>query len=196
MAYHTNFSLFDLEGQRKYLNQEERKRFYHTANAQKRPDIRLFCLLLFYTGARISEIINLNKYSIDFSNKSVTIQTLKRRKKGVFRQLPLPDFLLDELKEHLEQLDGRSSVPNTNIWCFSTRSASRHIKSVMNEAGINGANSSALGLRHGFAVDAVAKVPITKVQKWLGHAHLQTTAIYVDACGAEERELAERLWDI
>ena len=65
----------------------------------------------------------------------------------------------------------------------------------MLEAKISGAKSSALGLRHGFAVHAVRKVPITQVQKWLGHASLQTTAIYLNVSGTEERELARLLWE-
>jgi len=32
------------------------------------------------------------------------------------------------------------------------------------------------------------------VQKWLGHRNLETTAIYMDAQGDEERELAARMW--
>lgn len=196
MAFQANFSLFDIKGQRKYLNQEERMQFYQIANADRRQDVRLFCLLLFFTGARISEIFNLSKRSIDFSNKSVTIRTLKRRRKDVFRQIPLPDFLLDDLKEHFEKLETQNSKIEGSMWSFSTRSASRYIKSMMKKAGIKGVRSSALGLRHGFAVYAVTKVPITQVQKWLGHAHLQTTAIYLDVCGVEERGLAERLWNV
>jgi site-specific recombinase XerD len=32
------------------------------------------------------------------------------------------------------------------------------------------------------------------VQKWLGHANLATTAIYANAIGPEEKQLAERMW--
>jgi integrase len=45
-------------------------------------------------------------------------------------------------------------------------------------------------LRHGFGVAAVQ----ADVQRWLGHANLATTAIYVDAVGIEERALAARMW--
>lgn len=191
MAYQNTFSLFNLDGQRKYLNQSERKRFYEVASKVKRTDIRLFCLLLFYTGARISEISNLTKYGIDFSNKTVTLRTLKRRRTNVFRQIPLPDVLLDDLNAYvlanMKERRGR-------LWPFSTRSASRYVKDIMQQADIKGVKSSALGLRHGFAVHAVSKVPVTQVQKWLGHANLQTTAIYLNVSGIEERELAMKLW--
>lgn len=194
MAYHFHFSLFDPNGQRKYLNQAERKRFYEIADARKRQDIRLFCLLLFYTGARISEIGSLSLTSIDFSNKSVTLRTLKRRRADVFRQIPLPDALLEDLKTYINRLARQNSEEAAGMWHFSIRSASRYVKSIMEDAGITGVKSSALGLRHGFAVHAVSQVPITQVQKWLGHANLQTTAIYLNFCGIEERALAKRMW--
>jgi len=37
-------------------------------------------------------------------------------------------------------------------------------------------------------------IPLNMVQKWLGHAELSTTAIYADAVGAEEQEIASRMW--
>jgi integrase/recombinase XerD len=32
------------------------------------------------------------------------------------------------------------------------------------------------------------------VQKWLGCAQLTTTAIYADVVGAEEKDIAQRMW--
>ena len=37
-------------------------------------------------------------------------------------------------------------------------------------------------------------VPLNLVQRWLGHASMATTAIYLDALGEEEREIAARMW--
>jgi integrase len=68
---------------------------------------------------------------------------------------------------------------------------------VMTAAGISGPHATPKGLRHGFGVRAVTgekPVPLNMVKKWLGHADLKTTAIYVDAVGAEEDQLAERMW--
>lgn len=71
----------------------------------------------------------------------------------------------------------------------------RHVRAVMEAAGIEGQQASPKGLRHGFAVAALeAGVPINLVQRWLGHAHWSTTAIYADVIGPEERGFAERLW--
>ena len=65
----------------------------------------------------------------------------------------------------------------------------------MAEADIRGSQASPKGLRHGFGVaNAQESVPMATTQKWLGHAKLETTAIYQQAVGAEERAFAERLW--
>ena len=39
-----------------------------------------------------------------------------------------------------------------------------------------------------------ARVPVTLVQKWLGHSRRATMAIYANAVGAEERRIAYRYW--
>jgi len=51
------------------------------------------------------------------------------------------------------------------------------------------------GLRHGFGVaNAEQNVPMATTQKWLGHAKLETTAVYQQAVGREENAFAQRLW--
>ena len=80
------------------------------------------------------------------------------------------------------------------LWEYSLRSAARYIKEVMIEANITGVRACSRGLRHGFAVNAVRIVPITLVQRWLGHSNLETTAIYLNVIGCEEREFAMKIW--
>jgi len=33
------------------------------------------------------------------------------------------------------------------------------------------------------------------MQKWMGHASMETTAIYANALGREERKIASKLWE-
>jgi integrase/recombinase XerD len=72
----------------------------------------------------------------------------------------------------------------------------RKIKKIMTDAGIdNEAHAVPKGLRHGVGVAAVqAGIPLNLVQKWLGHAQLTTTAIYANAVGAEEQNIASKMW--
>lgn len=66
----------------------------------------------------------------------------------------------------------------------------------MIEAGIPDApQCSPKGLRHGFGVNATVNgIPLHMLQKWMGHAQLSTTAIYADAVGKEEQDIAARMW--
>ncbi|MGU3423086.1 tyrosine-type recombinase/integrase [Methylobacterium sp. D54C] len=62
-------------------------------------------------------------------------------------------------------------------------------------AGNAGLHVSPNGLRPGFGVHAVRSgVPLNLLQRWLGHEHIATKAIYADVLGAEEREIAARMW--
>jgi integrase/recombinase XerD len=188
--YKSELSLHSANGQRKYLNSAERQRFYE-ATKTIRLDKKLFCQLLYFTGARIAEIHNLTTGNIDFSNRSVVIESLKKRRKGVFREIPLPSSLLEELHMYIKQ---RELLEDQRVWDFSVRTASRHVKKVMILAGIKGLHATAKGLRHGFAVAAVARIPLTLVKRWLGHSRLETTEIYLGIMGSEEREMAKKLW--
>lgn len=66
----------------------------------------------------------------------------------------------------------------------------------MQSAGLTDpASATPKGLRHSFGVMAVTSgVPLNKLQKWLGHAQLSTSAIYADAMGEEEKGIDARMW--
>lgn len=65
----------------------------------------------------------------------------------------------------------------------------------MHKAGIAETLCKPKALRHAFAVEAGQKgIPLNIVQRWLGHARIETTAIYASAIGDEERNLARRAW--
>ena len=88
--------LFNLDGEHKYLIEDERLAFLEFAR-QTENEQRTFCLMLYYTGARISEVLNIIYGDIDNVGKYVSIESLKKRRKGVFRRIPLPELFLDEL---------------------------------------------------------------------------------------------------
>ena len=86
-------SLYGPTGGRKYLNAAERQRFIDAAR-QASPDVRLFCSMLRWSGGRISEVLALTPAAIDIESGVASIQTLKRRRQGVIRQVPLPGDLI------------------------------------------------------------------------------------------------------
>jgi integrase/recombinase XerD len=184
--------MFDRNGQRKYLNRLERRAYLQTLQDEPDAPRRAFCLTLFYCGCRISEALSLTVERIDLTGKAIVFETLKRRRSGCFRAVPVPDTLMDLLRELVTGKDAGAKV-----WDFSRTTGWRLIKAKMKEAGITGNMASPKGLRHGHGIACVSgKVPLPTIQKWLGHAQMKTTAIYLDVSGNEERELAKRLWAV
>ena len=189
-------TLFGQSGSRKYLNAAERLRFLESAQRLPPPE-RLFCETLAWSGGRISEVLALTPAAIDVETGVVCIQTLKRRKRGVVRQVPLPSELLDELDHEFEIREAQRDpdLAHERIWRFSRTTAWRRVKEVMAEAGIAGTPAMPKGLRHGFCVKAVhSNVPIHLLQRWIGHASLRTTGIYYELVGPDERAIAARMW--
>lgn len=189
--------LYDAQGRRKYLTAEERKAFL--AAAEKAPrQVRTLCLVLAYTGCRISEALDLTVQRIDIDAGTVIFESLKKRRRGVYRAVPVPPGVIDalDLVHGLREAQkGRDGGNNARLWPFSRTSAWRYVAAVLDQAGIAGPQASPKGLRHGFGVQAVSSgVPLNMVQKWLGHAQLSTTAIYADAVGAEEQSIMARMW--
>lgn len=182
--------MFDRSGGRKYLSSAERKAFCQAIATEADLSRKAFLLTLFHTGCRISEALNVIAGRIDLRNGTVTFETLKRRKRGCFRAVPVPNKLTGILQALLSE-----QRPTERLWRFSRPTAYRMVKAKMKQAHITGGMACPKGLRHGHGVACVAvKIPLTTIQKWLGHARLETTAIYLDVLGEEERALARRLW--
>lgn len=189
-------TLFDTAGNRKYLNPEERERFY-TATGEVSKDWRMFGLMLYFTGCRISEALNLKVKDIDFSSGAVTFRSLKQRRDDVYRQVPLSDDYMRSLDDAFDMriLQKRSKSRNGHIWGWSRKHGYSVIKDVMDKAELTGIQATPKGLRHGFAIACLDKgLPLNMVQKWMGHSSIVTTAIYANATGKEERKLAAKLW--
>jgi integrase/recombinase XerD len=189
-------SLYGPTGGRKYLNAAERQRFIKAATSAE-PGTRLFCLVLGWSGARISEVLALTAASIDIDSGVASIETLKRRRQGIVRQVPLPRALLAQLVRsfHLRRRQLDPDLAFERLWHWSRTTAWRRVKKIMAQARIAGAPAMPKGLRHGFGVKAFqSNVPPHLVQRWLGHASLRTTAIYGDVVGSDERAFAARMW--
>jgi len=182
-------------GGRKYLNAVERRRFAAAAEIMP-PEVRMFCLLLMWSGCRISEALAITPLAIDCDAGIVTLATLKRRRPCVVRQVPLPPQVIDQLTRvfDLSARERDSRLASLRLWQWSRSTGWRHVKEVMRRAGISGGAAMPKGLRHAFGVAAFQTVPPHIVQRWLGHASLRTTAIYGDVSGREERQFAERMW--
>lgn len=180
-------SIFNAHGQRLYVTPEERRRFLRVTDRYPCRE-RLFCQTLALTGCRITEALVLDPDHIDYGAKVVVFATLKQRSPEVYRMVPVPGSYLEDIR----MLAGGDAQ---HYWPWSRTTGYMLVKQAMREAGIEGAPASPKGLRHGFAIYALScGVPLTLIQKWLGHTSIETTAIYLQAVGAEEYRFAKRMW--
>lgn len=186
MQLTTKMRIYSSNGHRLYLNVGERERF--RISALKQPiELRLFCLVLLYTGCRISEALKLRHASFQSETESLSIICLKKRRSGVVREVPIPKILFELL--------GEMQNGNQHLWSWHRSTAWRKVKSVMAAANVVGLQAAPKGLRHGYGINAIqSQVPLNMLCKWLGHSDMRTTAIYATPVGADEVALARRMW--
>ena len=191
----STIQLVDGKG-RKYLTRQERDRFLTIAAREGKPDRQTFALTLAHSGARLSEILALRAADVDLYAAAIRIRTLKRRAEH-WREVPLPTDVL----RALELVHGLRAVrprrASDPLWPWSRATGHRRIVAVMERAGISGPQACPKGLRHSFAIAAVAAgVPLPTIAAVLGHANISTTAIYTTAVGLEAREFLTRMWTV
>ena len=195
-------TLFTQGGERKYLSERERKRFLAALPVLRNAEAQTFCETLYWTGCRPSEALALTPRNIDIEGAAVIVRSLKKRgewKGRHFRSIPVPRPYIDHLDE-IHQLRRALTQPDSGgdmpLWRFSRTTAWRHAHTVMEAAGIDGVRACANGLRHTYGIHAaLTKVPETRIKKWLGHASLATTEIYLDMAAPEDRAIARRMWN-
>jgi integrase len=185
----STLSLYTGGGRRKYLTASERERFV-AAVAACSAEIGTLCLMLAWTGCRITEALNLTHADLDIEGGMVSVRSLKKRRAGIVREVPVPLAFSIAVR----QVHGIGR-PSDRLWPIGRTTAWRYVKAVMARAEVGATAASPKGLRHGFGVHALRSgIPLNLLQRWLGHADIATTAIYADAMGTEEREIAARMW--
>ena len=190
--------IYDTDGRRLYLNAEERAAFLAAA-ATAPPRTRLFAETLHYTGCRLSEALALTPDRVDLAEGRIILNSLKKRRDDVYRSIPVPSEYLTrlDLTFGLRQAQKRQKARAERLWSWSRVRGWQIVKGIMEAADIaDGPHRTPKGLRHAYGINAIGKgVPLNILQKWLGHAQLTTTAIYANAGGKEEADLAARMWD-
>ncbi len=190
--------IFDADGNRLYCTQEEVALFLAKAK-ERDSNLRTFAETLVYTGCRISEGLSLMPKGVNRESRQITFNSLKKRRGDLYRTVPVPENYIDTLTvaNKIVERQKIKKKAESRIWTWSRQYAFRLIKDLMVDAGIpGGKHRSPKGLRHAFGVNAVVKgVQLNMIMKWMGHADISTTAIYADAIGKEEAEIAKKMWN-
>lgn len=189
--------IIDDAGNRLYLTSDEVNNFLKSAK-NSNSKIRTFAETLVFTGCRISEALDLAPKDIQREQLQITINSLKKRRGDIFRHIPVPVEYMDTLVVAHEVVK-KQKYPlqaKTKLWTWSRQHGYNVIKNLMIESGIvDGTHRTPKGLRHAYGVNAISNdIPLNLLQKWMGHADISTTAIYTNAVGKEEADIANKMW--
>ena len=171
-----------------HLSVEDAIRFIETPDAEthfgKRD--RAILELLYATGVRVSELVQLNLRDIDFSNKLLRVFGKRRKERIVPFGEPAAKALKDYLSVREQFLmnapatkrDAQPLILNYQGTRMTTRSVGRLIEKYIKLcAGIHDISPHAL--RHSFATHLLdSGADLRDIQALLGHARLSTTQVY------------------
>ncbi|MFL2019927.1 tyrosine recombinase XerC [Weissella hellenica] len=140
--------------------------------------------MLYGTGARVSEIVNMTRQSVDQRARVVTI-TGKGNK---MRIVPFGQYALDALEQYLTAsrplLVQKQQLPNEYLFLnqrgnqLTTAGVEYILKQIGKQAGLT-QDVTAHMFRHTFATDLLNnQADLRTVQQLLGHSSLSTTQIY------------------
>lgn len=138
--------------------------------------------LMYSSGLRISELINLKLSNINFPEKILKV-TGKGSKERI---VPIGDFAMEYLLLYMNRVRNISRFKNSNYLFINTKTGKpysrqsffKKIKYYAMKAGIT-KKVSPHTLRHSFATHLLENgADLIMVQKMLGHTNIETTQIY------------------
>ena len=145
---------------------------------------KLIIGLLYATGLRVGELSKLRIEEIDFEERFISIPWENTKTKTA-RTVYVPHETLNDIRAYLRLTKRKKGL----LFGFTKRRVQQLVRKYSNKSGVI---CSAHTLRHTHIVHALLdKVPITAVQKQVGHKRLTTTQIYSDLAPEQVREAYE-----
>jgi integrase/recombinase XerD len=156
--------------------EEERQLIAHAYRVQGTRG--LLIKTLFQTGARVSEFVNIKANEVFFEEQMILIS---KAKGGKSRYVPILPQLAQELRTHL----GHRTTGYLFETVQHTHYSPRRIQQIIKETAANAQITKRVYphlLRHSVATTLLERgMPIEQIQKFLGHAKLETTQIYAES---------------
>jgi site-specific recombinase XerD len=133
--------------------------------------------LLWHCGLRISEVCSMRLIDIDLDSRKLFIHNSKERKDRIAY---MSDTAALAVQQHLAIRPNPNSVHlfTTQRGALHPRSLQRRLVHYRQQCGVS---VTAQRLRHTFASQMLtAGMPVSSLQRYLGHEHLDTTMIYAE----------------
>ncbi len=137
----------------------------------------LLLKIIYSSGLRVGEAVNLKFADIDFDRRLLKVRSGKGRKD---RYTIISNAALDGLKIHMQSYKPNDWIfPGTDANSpITTRTAEYIFKTALNKAQIK-KDAAIHALRHSFATHLLESgIDIRYIQQLLGHVNLKTTEIY------------------
>jgi integrase len=163
----------DLQG---YISKEQYDLLFDNCIGLKN---RLLIIMLFHSGRRISELIQLKPKDINFNDGLIAWNILKK-KAPIKKYIPIDDYALYYLYKYIEIC---GLTPDERIFAYTRQRADKIIKAIGKRAGIEIVGNKKIhahNFRHGFAIYSLKQgANIREVQMSLDHSDLNMTAAYL-----------------
>lgn len=147
---------------------------------------RLALMLLYYSGMRLHELINIKWEDFDFQRNLIHLKVTKGEKERVV-------FLHDNLKKFIQDfhLQTEGLVFHSNLGKkYNQRSVQAVVRLAARKAGLK-KKVTPHTLRHSFATHLLeGGADIRSIQAMLGHKNLQTTQIYTHVANKDMSKLS------
>ncbi|MDO8592224.1 MAG: tyrosine-type recombinase/integrase [bacterium] len=153
---------------------------------------KLMIQILFGSGLRVSELVNLKINDIDFFRKIIII---KHGKGAKDRITIISEQTLRNIEKYLTQYQPLAYLFESYEagHKLSVRSAQKVVADAVKSAGVN-SDTTAHSLRHSFATHLLENgTDIRYIQELLGHARLETTQIYTKVANNKLRDIKSPL---
>lgn len=137
--------------------------------------------LMYGTGLRVSELVNLKLNDIDLENGFIRIMGKGSKE----REVPVGEYAIYYLKEYLARRESMLKKKtcdklflNNHGTGMTRQGFFKNLKSLLEEKGLS-INISPHTLRHSFATHLLAHgADLRSIQEMLGHSDISTTKIY------------------
>ena len=157
--------------------------------------------LLYSGGLRVSELVSLNRDSINLAKKEFMVRGKGSKDRPIFISDACAERLADYLDARTDSLPALFLNNSRNLQAVDTsgdyrrmtvRSVERIVEKYARMAGIT-KHVSPHTLRHSFATDLLMNgADIRSVQSLLGHADISTTQIYTHVTDAHQKEVHKK----
>ncbi len=149
---------------------------------------RLIIEMLYATGVRVSELVNIKLNDIDYDNKRIIVHGKGNKERVVYYGDYAKEVLDEYLSTHYRK-DQEYLFLNSNGTQLTTRGVRYIIDKIMDKLSIK-THVTPHVLRHTFATDMLNNgCDIKVVQELLGHSSLRATEIYTHVTNERLKEV-------